>query len=78
LCEDLRFFRTEYLKTKKELSPDDTISLAEVAKAEKACQDADKTKVLQNLKSVGKWALDFSTSIGANVLSGLLLKIWEK
>ena len=78
LCEDLQFFRTEYLKTKKDLSPDDTICLAEIAQAEKACQDADKNKVLQCLKSVGKWAIDFSTLIGADVLSGLLLKILEK
>src|SRR5262249_53573532 len=40
------------------------VAVAEIAKAEAAARQSDSSKVVESLRSAGKWALDVATKIG--------------
>lgn len=52
--------------------PEHDLAVAEVAKAELAAREGDRTKAAQHLKGAGKWALGLATAIGASLVSSVL------
>ena len=46
----------------------------EIAKAEIAAKQDDGPRVMRHLKSAGKWALDFATSVGSSLVAEVIKK----
>jgi hypothetical protein len=70
LAEELSRLRQAMSQEAKE--PEQYISLGDVAKAEQAAKGKDASKVVESLKSAGKWAFDVSTKIGVSLASEAL------
>jgi hypothetical protein len=51
----------------KDSSPQSAIAQGETAKAEIAAQSGDTSKVMEHLKSAGKWTLDFAKEVGKDL-----------
>jgi hypothetical protein len=49
------------------VEPEQDIAVSDVAKAERAAKAGDRSQVVENLKSAGKWALDVATKIGTTL-----------
>jgi hypothetical protein len=56
------------IMAKQDASPQAAIAIGEVAKAEIAAGEKDTSKVLEHLKTAGKWTLDFAKDIGKDVV----------
>jgi len=52
---------------KEALEPEQDIAVSDVVKAEQAAKAGNGAKVMEHLKSAGKWALDVATKIGIPV-----------
>lgn len=52
--------------------PEHDAAVGEVAKAEQVAKAKDSSKVAENLKGAGKWALDVATKIGTTLASEAL------
>lgn len=63
----------EVLKTKSHSIEQDQ-AVGKIADAEQAVKAGDGPDVIKHLKSVGKWALDVSTSLGTNIATELIKK----
>ncbi|MBT7783491.1 MAG: hypothetical protein HN741_11290 [Anaerolineae bacterium] len=62
-----------HLEMKKRAKTDDQdIALAEIAKAKKAAKEKNIEKIIEALKSAGKWALDVATKIGTTLVAEAL------
>lgn len=70
LAEELSRLRQAMSQEAKET--EQYISLGDVAKAEQAAKGKDASKVVESLKSAGKWAFDVSTKIGVSLVSEAL------
>jgi hypothetical protein len=55
--------------TKQDSSPQTAIALGKVAEAELAAAEKDTSRVIEHLKSAGKWTLDFARDIGKDVVA---------
>lgn len=47
-------------------------AIGKIAEAEQAAKSGDGERVIKNLKSVGKWVLDVSTTLGTNIATELI------
>jgi hypothetical protein len=65
LAAELSRLRAEARKEATE--PEHDIAVSEIAKAEQAAKEGQGPKVMEHLKSAGKWALDVATKIGTSV-----------
>lgn len=65
LAEDLSALRQAMKQ--EALEPEQDLAVAEIARAEQAAKANDGSKVVEHLKSAGKWALDVATKIGTSV-----------
>lgn len=65
LASELSRLRAEARKEATE--PEHDIAVSEIAKAEQAAKEGQGSKVMEHLKSAGKWALDVATKIGTSV-----------
>jgi hypothetical protein len=72
LASDLARLRTEARSEATE--PEHDIAVSEIAKAEKAAQEGQGSKVVEHLKAAGKWALDIATKIGTDVAAEAIKK----
>ena len=63
----------EALKTKSHTIELDQ-AVGKIADAEQAAKSGDGPDVIKHLKSVGKWVLDVSTSLGTNIATELIKK----
>ena len=59
------------------IEPEQDIAISEVAKAEQAAKSGNGPKVLEHLKSAGKWALDVATKIGTSLTVEVIKKSIE-
>ena len=57
---------------KRAKTDDQDIALAEIAKAKKAAKEKNIEKIIEALKSAGKWALDVATKIGTTLVAEAL------
>ena len=73
LAAQLKQLREAMRQEAKE--PEHYIALGKVAEAEEAAKAKDSSKATENLKTAGKWALDFATKIGASLATDALQKI---
>jgi len=55
-------------------SAEAAVAGGEIAKAELAARQDDGPRVMQHLKSTGKWALDFATSVGSSLVAEVIKK----
>jgi hypothetical protein len=55
-------------------SAEAAIAVGEIAQAEIAAKQNDGPKVMQHLKSAGKWAFDFATSVGSSLVAEVIKK----
>jgi hypothetical protein len=67
LAKELSKFR-QAMKSKQDLSPQVDMTLGKIAEAEIAASEKDHSKVIEHLKSAGKWTLDFAKDIGNDVV----------
>ena len=70
LADELRMLREAMTNEAKETSH--YIAVGEVAKAEEAAKSKDSSKVIQSLKSAGKWTGDVATKIGVSLAAELI------
>lgn len=59
---------------KEAVEPEQDIAISEIAKAEQAAKSGNGPKVLEHLKSAGKWALDVATKIGTSLTVEVIKK----
>jgi uncharacterized protein YjbI with pentapeptide repeats len=67
LAKELSELR-QAIKDKQDSSPQADIALVKVAEAEIAATEKDTAKVVEHLKSAGKWMMDFASEIGKDVV----------
>jgi hypothetical protein len=67
LAKELSELR-QAIKDKQDSSPQADIALVKVAEAEIAATEKDTPKVVEHLKSAGKWTMDFAKEIGKDVV----------
>jgi hypothetical protein len=67
LAKELSELR-QAIKDKQDSSPQADIALVKVAEAEIAATEKDTPKVIEHLKSAGKWAMDFAKELGKDVV----------
>jgi uncharacterized protein YjbI with pentapeptide repeats len=68
LAKELSELR-QAIKDKHDSSPQADIALVKVAEAEIAATEKDTAKVVEHLKSAGKWTMDFAKEIGKDVVA---------
>jgi hypothetical protein len=69
---DMTTLATELYRLRMEakkvaIEPEHDIAVSEIAKAEQAAKEGQESKVMEHLKSAGKWALDVATKIGTGI-----------
>ena len=67
LAKELSELR-QAIKDKQDSSPQADIALVKVAEAEIAAIEKDTTKVIEHLKSAGKWTMEFAKELGKDVV----------
>jgi hypothetical protein len=72
LATELSELRQQMKKEAVEVEQD--IAVSDIAKAEQAAKAGDGPKMLEHLKSAGKWGLDVATKIGTSVAAELIKK----
>lgn len=70
LQDQLNTLRIHLKKIAKE--PDDDIAVAKIAEAQKLCDEGNHDKIIEKLKSCGKWAFDQAMTIGTSVAATAL------
>ncbi len=72
LPEELSLLRTAMRK--RASAPEHDVSTGEIGAAERAAESGDGAKVLEHLRSAGRWAFDCAREIGVSVASEALKK----
>jgi len=65
----------QHILNKNDKDADSIIVLGELAKAEKACKNNDKSELFKSLKIAGEKALDFANCVSANVVAELIKNV---
>lgn len=73
LIKELAAFKAEL---KRNATDDDhDIEIGNIAAAEKAAKDGDKSKALEFLSKAGKWTIEILTKIGTSLGAALLKEL---
>lgn len=72
LTEELSKLRKAMKESAIDSEPQVDIAIGEIAKAEQAAKEGDRTKVSNHLKNAGQWAFDVATKIGTTLAADLI------
>lgn len=72
VSEELARLRSEAQKIAK--TPEELVSVGEIASAEIAAKEGSGPKMLEHLKNAGKWTLDIATNIGSTIAAEVIKK----